>query len=391
MSKKCPNCLEVYDDNHGFCSNCGSRLVDDVELDPILNLGDANAISGGVNINRSKNITSHDTHYHSTTVHERAKSDSELKLEAMNQLRCKAEEIIAERGRIDSVAMGQLRPFAAQLGIEDETFKSIIKDVRSNRNGSSSGLSAANARYLLQAQQAVQTNDMDSLSNLTPRLEAMAAISLDDNVQYLYYLTLSLLYPLKSMEVYEHQTDENYWRSFWAIISYIRTGKHDEAIKVLALFEPLRFEKSEEDQNLLEAYFNLMKEDKDGAQEFLDEILGEPSEQLKPLLRAIEISLYEEEADSLEVRFYHERVLSKSEVVIKTAKKVETSNVADDSVPSSANEENNSNTNTATCTKKGLPSIEKSPQAETLYAEACAASGPKRVMLLQKFKKQNHR
>lgn len=384
MSKKCPNCLEVYDDNHGFCSNCGSRLVDDVELDPILNLGDANAISGGVNINRSKNITSHDTHYHSTTVHERAKSDSELKLEAMNQLRCKAEEIIAERGRIDSVAMGQLRPFAAQLGIEDETFKSIIKDVRSNRNGSSSGLSAANARYLLQAQQAVQTNDMDSLSNLTPRLEAMAAISLDDNVQYLYYLTLSLLYPLKSMEVYEHQTDENYWRSFWAIISYIRTGKHDEAIKVLALFEPLRFEKSEEEQNLLEAYFNLMKEDKDGAQEFLDEILGEPSEQLKPLLRAIEISLYEEEADSLEVRFYHERVLSKSEVVIKTAKKVETSNVADDSVPSSANEENNSNTNTATCTKKGQPSIEKSPQAETLYAEACAASGPKRVMLLQK-------
>ena len=384
MSKKCPNCLEVYDDNHGFCSNCGSRLVDDVELDPILNLGDANAISGGVNINRSKNITSHDTHYHSTTVHERAKSDSELKLEAMNQLRCKAEEIIAERGRIDSVAMGQLRPFAAQLGIEDETFKSIIKDVRSNRNGSSSGLSAANARYLLQAQQAVQTNDMDSLSNLTPRLEAMAAISLDDNVQYLYYLTLSLLYPLKSMEVYEHQTDENYWRSFWAIISYIRTGKHDEAIKVLALFEPLRFEKSEEDQNLLEAYFNLMKEDKDGAQEFLDEILGEPSEQLKPLLRAIEISLYEEEADSLEVRFYHERVLSKSEVVIKTAKKVETSNVADDSVPSSANEENNSNTNTATGPKKGQTSIEKSPQAETLYAEACAASGPKRVMLLQK-------
>ena len=384
MSKKCPNCLEVYDDNHGFCSNCGSRLVDDVELDPILNLGDANAISGGVNINRSKNITSHDTHYHSTTVHERAKSDSELKLEAMNQLRCKAEEIIAERGRIDSVAMGQLRPFAAQLGIEDETFKSIIKDVRSNRNGSSSGLSAANARYLLQAQQAVQTNDMDSLSNLTPRLEAMAAISLDDNVQYLYYLTLSLLYPLKSMKVFEHQTDENYWRSFWAIISYTRTGKHDEAIKVLALFEPLRFEKSEEDQNLLEAYFNIMKEDKDGAQEFLDEILGEPSEQLKPLLRAIEISLYEEEADSLEVRFYHERVLSKSDVVIKTAKKVETSNVADDSVPSSTKEENNSNTNTATCTKKGQPSIEKNPQAETLYAEACAASGPKRVMLLQK-------
>lgn len=141
MSKKCPNCLEMYDDNHGFCSNCGSRLVDcfeDLVSDPVLNLGDANAITGGVNINRSKNITSHDTHYHSTTVHERTKSDSELRLEATNQLRCKAEEIISERGRIDSVAMTQLRPFATQLGIDDETFKSIIKEVRSNRNGSSS-------------------------------------------------------------------------------------------------------------------------------------------------------------------------------------------------------------------------------------------------------------
>ena len=31
MFSHSPNCLEVYDDNHGFCSNCGSRLVDDVE------------------------------------------------------------------------------------------------------------------------------------------------------------------------------------------------------------------------------------------------------------------------------------------------------------------------------------------------------------------------
>ena len=324
MSKICPNCQEVYDDSHGFCSNCGSRLIDNADVNPALNLGDANAISGGVNINQSKNITSHDTHYHTTTVQERTKSDSELKLDATNQLRAKAEEIMAERGRIDSVAMGQLRPLALQLGIDDETFKTIIKDVRSNRNGGASGLSAANARYLQQAQQAVQTNDMDDLSNLTPRLEAMAAISQDDNVQYLYYLTLSLLYPIKSMEVYERQTDENYWRSFWAIISYIRTGKHADATKVLALFDPLRYEKSEDDQNLLEAYFNIMKDDKDGAQEFLDEILGEPTEQVKPLLRAVESTLYEEDADSLEVRFYMERVMSKSDVVIKSQKKVDT-------------------------------------------------------------------
>ena len=332
MSKICPNCQKIFDDNHGFCSSCGSRLIDNVESNSTLNLGDANAISGGVNINQSKNITSHDTHYHSTTVQERSKNDSELKLDAANQLRAKAEEIMAERGRIDSLAMSQLRPLATRLGIDDETFKTIIKDVRSNRNGCASGLSAANARYLQQAQQAILTNDMDGLSNLTHRLEAMAAISQDDNVQYLYYLTLSILYPIKSMEVYENQTDENYWRTFWAVISYIRTGKYAEATSVLALFDPLRYEKSEEDQNLLEAYFNIMKEDKDGTQEFLDEILGEPTEQIKPLLRAVESTLYEEEIESLEVRFYKERVMTKSDVVVKSQKNAEPSKPYDESL-----------------------------------------------------------
>lgn len=384
MSKICPNCQEVYDDSHGFCSNCGSRLIDNVDVNPALNLGDANAISGGVSINQSKNITSHDTHYHSTTVQERSKSDSELKLDATNQLRAKAEEIMAERGRIDSVAMGQLRPLALQLGIDDETFKSIIKEVRSNRNGSASGLSAANARYLQQAQQAVQTNDMDGLSNLTPRLEAMAAISQDDNVQYMYYLTLSILYPIKSMEVYERQMDENYWRTFWAIISYIRTGKHAEATKVLALFDPLRYEKSEEDQNLLEAYFNIMKEDKDGAQEFLDEILGEPTEQVRPLLRAVESTQYEEEPESLEVRFYMERVMSKSDVVVKSQKKTETPATKEEPAKTEPKPEKKAEPQPK-AKDVPAPEIKKdNKEAEELYAKACATSGVKRVMLLQK-------
>ena len=385
MSKICPNCQEVFDDSHAFCSNCGSRLIDNVDVNPALNLGDANAISGGVSINQSKNITSHDTHYHTTTVQERVKSESELKLDATNQLRAKAEEIMSERGRIDSVAMNQLRPLSKQLGIDDETFKSIIKDVRSSRNGTISGLSAANARYLQQAQQAVKTNDMDALSNLTPRLEAMAAISQDDNVQFMYYLTLSILYPIKSMEVYERQMDENYWRTFWAIISYIRTGKHAEATKVLALFDPFRFEKSEEDQNLLEAYFNIMKEDKDGAQEFLDEILGEPTEQVKPLLRAVESTLYEEEPESLEVRFYMERVMSKSDVVVKSQKKTEAPAAKEEPKTAPKPEKKAEPQPKAKAEDAPTPEIKKdNKEAEELYAKACAASGAKRVMLLQK-------
>lgn len=372
MPKICPNCQTEYDDNHGFCSNCGSRLVDKPEtLNPMLNLGDANAISGGVNINQSKNITSHDVHYHSTTVQERMKSDSEIKLDAFNQLRAKAHEILAEHGRIDSVAMNQLRPLSVQLGIDDEMFRNIIKEVRSAGNGTSNGLSVANAKYLQQAQQAVQTNNLEELSNLTSRLEAMAAISQDDNVQYMHYLSLSILYPLKSIEVYENQTDENYWRTFWAIASYIRTGNSSQAIGLLAKFNPARYEKSEDDQNLLEAFSSIMSGDKDSAQEFLDEILGETSAQIQPLHRAIETVLYEEQPENLEIRFYQERVMSKSDTVVNKQEKTSTIKQPEVKEPAPVEEE------IETQSKKS------DTDAEKLYLEACKASGAKKVMLLQ--------
>lgn len=396
MSKICtnPECPEygtLYNDSDVICGACGTRLVSKPSM--AFNLGDANAISGGVKIDQSKNVSSHDTHYHQTTI-ERAKSDNEIRLDAVNQLRAKAEEIMESRGRIDSVAMGQLRPLAQQLGIDNETFKSVIKDVRSNRNGGASGLSAANARYLLQAQQAIQTNDLESLSNLTPRLEAMAAISQDDNVQYLYHLSLSILYPIKSVEVYERQTDENYWRTFWAIVSYVRTGKDSQATTLLAQFDPLRYEKSEEDQNLLEAYFNLMKDDKDGAQEFLDEIIGEPTSQIKPLLRAIECTLYEDEAESLEIQFYRERILVKSDAVV-ASKKEETSVVKKELIvkpkketspveESKKVEKEQTVANPTPQPTQTPKKVKVSKEADDLYAQASSATGAKRVMLLQK-------
>jgi hypothetical protein len=274
MSKQCKNCLEVYADNSMYCANCGSPLVDTTAVDSALNVGDGNAICGGINVNRSNNITSHDSYYNSTTIHERAKSDSEIKLEAVNQLRGKAEEILTNRGRIDSIAIGQLRPLALQLGLDDATFKTIVKEVRSCRNEGGVGLSAVNSRYLQHAQQAVQTNDWDMLLGLKVRLEAMATISPDDDVQYLYHMMLSLLTPLRCIEAYEHQTDENYWRLFWTIVSYVSLERYDEVIPLLASFEPPRFDKPEEDYILLEAYYHIMRADNERAQDFLDDIIG---------------------------------------------------------------------------------------------------------------------
>lgn len=290
MSKICPKCHARYSDSDNFCPKCGVALIGNTDHNnPAIIIGDANAISGGININQSKSIITHDVHYHTTTVQKRTKSEAELKLEAINRIRAKAEEIFAEKGRIDKIAIGELRHIAIQQGIDDNEFGGIIKDVRSNRIDASQELSTINSRYLHQAEQAIKSNDIECLMNLLPRLESMASISLDDKVQYLYHLTLSLFKPQKTIEAYEQQTDENYWRTFWAIISYIRVNQNAEASHLLAKFDPIRYDKPEGDQILIEAYFNLMKNDKAEALTFLNEINGTLSKQLLPFLQDIKL------------------------------------------------------------------------------------------------------
>lgn len=325
MSKICsnPNCSaseKEYDDTVSYCLLCGSTLIQ--KKATALNLGDGNAISGGVNINQSKNITSNNMHYHSTTVHERVKSDSELKLEAANQVRAKANEIMAQYGHIDSSAIAHLRSMGIERGIDNETFRSIIKEVRANHDTSALGLSLANERYRLLAEQAVQSNDIESLSRFALRLEAMAEITQDESVLYLHYLCLSIFNPSKCIELYENQIDENYWRSFWTIISYIRNGRFREAERILTYFDPTRYNKSDEDRNMLEALLLLIQGDKEGAKDFLDLLIDEVSPYSKPILCAIESVLYQKESGEAHVQFYIDHVIVKPNIEGETIDKI---------------------------------------------------------------------
>lgn len=51
----CPNCKQNFEGR--FCPECGAKLVEEPETSEVnINLGDANAISGGVNVHTTKNI-----------------------------------------------------------------------------------------------------------------------------------------------------------------------------------------------------------------------------------------------------------------------------------------------------------------------------------------------
>ena len=389
MNKICPSCNTEHDYSLSFCPDCGSRLMDDPSiLNPLLGLGDANAISGGLNINQSKNISSNDTHYHSTMV-ERSKSEAEVRLESKNKLRESAERILEERGRIDSTALPNLKALSKHLGIDDDEFKKIIKEVRTMRRGGGEGLSSTNARYLKLAQEAIAANLIGELRSLMPRLEAMSLITSNEDVHFTFNLALSLIDPEKSVHLNDSKEDDNYWRSFWAIVATIRLGHNEQASRLLAQFDPVVFEKPEDDVNLLEALFNLVNGDKDAAQDFLDEILDGPSSQLTHLLKAIESIVYEDEAVMPDVEFHIQNTIN-----IAVPKEIPTTASAISDVEYESKDQHSTMKSIQAeldtpleIENEKIAAVISHPNNEVaadLYAEASSESGVKRIMLLQK-------
>ena len=62
----CPNCKQEYDGK--FCPECGTKLIEKPAMSGAnLNLGDANAISGGLNVNDSHNVHNEDKSVHNTS------------------------------------------------------------------------------------------------------------------------------------------------------------------------------------------------------------------------------------------------------------------------------------------------------------------------------------
>lgn len=60
MSKICPNCLTEFDDNHGFCSNCGSRLCNKQHPDSNKLIGyDSYSVIDEANLNVINHLVNH--------------------------------------------------------------------------------------------------------------------------------------------------------------------------------------------------------------------------------------------------------------------------------------------------------------------------------------------
>lgn len=217
----CSNCKQEYDGK--FCPECGTPLIEKPSSQGgiNLNIGDANAISGGVHL----------------TVHERQKHKDEIHQDKVKEYKSLCEVVYAD-GVMTCDEARQLEGLRINLGLDSAEADSIRESVKQLRMKQSQSQLNPMMRITLQQIVGMAKNDkIDMLKQNFPRLEAMAEKYDAEEVQFYYYLILAGIDPAKCIKLYENRTNDNYWQAFWTFIAYQNIGELNKAQSIMAEME----------------------------------------------------------------------------------------------------------------------------------------------------------
>lgn len=318
----CPNCKQEYDGK--FCPECGTKLIEKPATSGVsLNLGDANAISGGLHVSDSHNVSNVDNSVHNitnttSTVNNitniaAQKSESEIlqerKIEFMEVVKAVYEDGIMEQDEVVLLEKERLR-----IGLDEVTAKRLIETVRRTLTETKqTSLSPMQSMMLKQIEQAIRSNQLEQIKRLLPRLEAIAKSTFDEKSHYLYNVVLAALKPQQLINEYEDLTADDYWQTFWVYIAYTKLGNFKKAEDVLLVL-PRHTQYSEENITLLSSVGAMREFGKDVANDFFSTVTGMYSSELENFVMALYHLISPETVDSDEANrglmtFYLENLL----------------------------------------------------------------------------------
>ena len=225
----CSKCYAHYDDPQvRFCPKCGGEVVADDSIGTdgpgvSINLGDANAISGGLHI--------------SNVVHERQKHREEIHQESVVKFKQLCEQVYAD-GVMTSDEARQIESLRLTLGLPSEEANQIKEQVRQLRLQQSQTLLNPMQRMTLQQIVTLARNGkIDLLRSSFPRLEAMAQKFDVEEVQFYYYLILAGLDPSRCIKLFETRSSDNYWQHFWTFMACQNLEELEKAQLIMAEME----------------------------------------------------------------------------------------------------------------------------------------------------------
>ncbi len=283
----CPNCKQEYDGR--FCPECGTPLIEKPAVAndiPGINLGDANAISGGLNVNASKNIHNEDRSIHNITnttstvnnITQVAAQKTEMELlQERKTLYLNACKRAYEDNVLEQDEKLELDRYRMELGLDETSANQILEQVHMLvvRHAQKSELTGIAKIKLKQLTDALKKNEIAALMRQIDSIEVLAGKFSNDELHRKYYLVLAALKEDKCIEKYTSSMVDNYWQSFWGCLAYQKKGQTARAEEILFSLTDKFPNYPEDNISLLAVACAYMRKDMAEASELLQAVSGD--------------------------------------------------------------------------------------------------------------------
>ncbi|MBP3196433.1 MAG: hypothetical protein J6N21_05455 [Butyrivibrio sp.] len=269
-----------------------------------LNLGDANAISGGVNMSdnhsvsnntvntTTSNVDSHNVITNNITQVEREKTAEELKHEKELAFREECLKVYSN-GIMTSEGKRKLDDLRYRLGLDENTANKILSEVTKRSERKSSSLSPVHQITYNNIKTAIIANRLDLVDRLMAQLKAMVQRYSAEEIQFTYYMLQAVLHPKECTEEYESHYEDKYWQTFWSSIAYRRLGNIEKSELLVADVGDKWTDTIPQENVFVLATVNaLIDKDMDTAKSLFDNIGGEHSPYLSNLATCLYTLIY---------------------------------------------------------------------------------------------------
>ena len=300
MPKICPKCNKEWPDEFKACPLDGTPLISKPQQPTgfSLNLGDANAISGGVNmsdnhsINTTSNVDSHNVITNNITQVEREKSPEEIKHERELAFREACLEVYSN-GIMTSEQKRKLEDLQYRLGLDESSASKILSEVAKRSERKSTSLSPVHQITFNNINTAINSNRLDLVNRLLAQMKAMVQRYSVEEIQFTYYMLQAVLHPKDCVEEYENHREDKYWQSFWSSIAYRRVGNIEKSELLVADVGDKWIDTIPQENVFILATVNaLIDNDSVSAKSLYDNISGEHSPFLSNLTTCLYTILY---------------------------------------------------------------------------------------------------
>lgn len=236
----CTNCKKEFEGK--YCPECGTKLIEKPSAGGV-NLGDANAISGGLHVDNSKTTNNVDNSVSNTTtvnndnstniVYEAQRTQQEILQNNENGFIKAVRERVAdgltrqEEAELEQIARDyHINPLRAHQIIEAERKSAAILS-----GGQDDGYYVG--KILQSVYDAVNANQVEIVKRLFNFVEEIAKTNDDANIQYYYYMLFASLNPAGCTVSFVNHHNDNYWQLFWTCIAYVKLGQLHNATALI--------------------------------------------------------------------------------------------------------------------------------------------------------------